>query len=232
MHPKSKGFTLLELLVSISTIGIIASMLLPAITKVKNNAKDVCCISNHHAIHTNYETLIQDHFPDYRINRNQIYEIDEFYNDLTKECAGELTKDRDLDDLGIEFTRGLNCPFSLGNKEVRMPFHVFRYLDSKGIEKRVSGTYSGEIWNIGNSSYSWGNNSIVHSVIWDPFTSGREKERDFDIVIGYISREGYSEEKTVTLNRSLSHPHKGQGSMVTSTLGDTQWRRRLESPRW
>lgn len=55
------GFTLLELLVVISVIGILSSLLLPAVSKVKVKGQSVACLNNLKQLQTCWLMYVNDH---------------------------------------------------------------------------------------------------------------------------------------------------------------------------
>ncbi len=69
MH--NKKFTLIELLVVVAIIGILASLLLPSLSKARERAKMAVCKSNQKQVNLFLFSFLDDNDDYYPVNANQ-----------------------------------------------------------------------------------------------------------------------------------------------------------------
>ncbi len=142
---KSDAFTLTELLVTIGTIGVIASLTLPALSSAKAKARYIECVNNQRQVFQIATMVASDHWPNgntasiyqysYQYDQNgnltsiSSWISDEgiaFYNDLYKSLAVNQVPDPYLTNYNEVRPPLLNCPTAKkGNPST--PFNAFSY---------------------------------------------------------------------------------------------------------
>jgi len=109
-HCRPGGFTLIELLVVIAIISILASMLLPALSRAKEKAKGIKCLSNSRQMALSYYLYAQD-------NRDDIVTLYLFQTaPVNALYPGTVTWWVDLLRPYLQGTNVITCPSVLANK--------------------------------------------------------------------------------------------------------------------
>jgi len=86
-RPGGGGFTLIELLVVIAIIGILASLLLPALSKAKQQAYTIVCLGNLKQLQLCAHLYIND-YNDYLVPNNSVASIGSFRSTSTETAKG------------------------------------------------------------------------------------------------------------------------------------------------
>lgn len=214
-----KGFTLTELLTTTAVIGVLASLMLPAMNKVKNKARDVQCLNNQRNIRTNLESTYTDVSPDYNTRWNN-EEGSEFVKSFFENHTRPLLPDPTFKDIGGYMSKPLTCPFAWNNGETRVPFSIhFRNWYHDNNQEDLDVKYITYNYNIN----FWTQNSIINRNeapqvtdtlnIFDPYNYTFKK--------GYFSN--LTEDRPITYRSRQLHPHKGEGAYVTYGNGSQLW---------
>lgn len=221
-----RGFTLTELLVTITTIGVLAGILMPALNKARLYAKDMECLNqqrnNFVALHNVVNEVVQD----FTIKKNENFDnIEKFF---IRDYVQPLIKDYEFKELGVYISKPLTCPYSSDNKKARVPFRVISIKEFP--EERNNAVFNG----INYITYNYGL-EIEH------LNLSRNGNNEFAIVdllnldlkekttvgrwfsgVSSDSIEKYANQ-SISFDSSSLHRHKGKGLYATFGSGAQRW---------
>jgi prepilin-type N-terminal cleavage/methylation domain-containing protein/prepilin-type processing-associated H-X9-DG protein len=93
--PNQRGFTLVELLVTVSVIGILAALLLPAVAKAKSASQSGYCVNNLKQLQTCWLMYVNDHND--RLPENDSYQVDGVWRSTPESWIGNSSAPNDRD---------------------------------------------------------------------------------------------------------------------------------------
>jgi prepilin-type N-terminal cleavage/methylation domain-containing protein len=140
-HWSRKGFTLIELLVVVAIIAILASLLLPALSLAKANAKDTQCLSNLKQLAVAHTMYLGD------FNNSFEYTYDEnLWMDTLQSYYSKVNLARVCPTASVETTRNVfSAQYSLGAADQMWKWYPFQtnFMGSYGFNGWLySGNYS------------------------------------------------------------------------------------------
>lgn len=225
-----RGFTLTELLTSVTLIGVLAGMLLPTLNRALPITKDRECLSQQRNNYIALQALHDEIAPDFTLKKDKSYDtLAEFFE---RSLMYPLIQDKDFRELGVYISRPLTCPYAASRGTSRAPFIVApigsfppeqQSPKPKGVQY-VTYTYGLEIEHLDLSRDS--NKEIAVS---DMPNFGLKEKTTVRNWFSMISRNGehYGEaensNQTISVDSSRFHPHKGKGAYVTFGDGSQRW---------
>lgn len=166
---KNKGFTLIELLVVIAIIALLMSILMPALSKVKDQAKEVLCKNNLHQWGLIWKLFTEDNdskFPERSDitgwSRTILQEFDENL-DLKLFLCAKATK---------TFMEGGRNPYMAWDTDVEINGREIIYNGSFVINNWIANKEGGGSFNSGADAY-WRTPNVIGSAYVPIMTDGQ-----------------------------------------------------------
>ena len=229
---KNKGFTLPELLTTVAITGVVASLLLPVVTKVKQRARDVQCLTQQRNLYIGLEDAFNDSIPDFTMRENtpeQSYELTRIF---VQHYLHPLIKDSEFGELGVYTSQPLTCPYSTGKGrgKARAPFR------SVSMKEFPSAWITPQFKGVEYFTYNYGfdvehlrldrEDANQQFAVYDLPNYGLKEETTVGDWFSEVADERKTKKyasQSISFDSSLLHPHKGRGMYVTLGTGAQRW---------